>query len=56
MRWYRLFDVWTPQVFSPKVMPDAGSAERLDEKFQELVKKLKADNQSAATSAATRRR
>jgi hypothetical protein len=41
MRWYRLIDMWSPQVFSPKVTPDPTSAARLDEKLQLAMRKLK---------------
>lgn len=41
MRWYRFINFWTPLVFSPKVTPDPGSAERLDEKFEQAMRKLK---------------
>ncbi len=41
MRWYRFSDIWTPLVFSPKVTPDPTSAERLDEKLQQAMRKLK---------------
>jgi hypothetical protein len=56
MRWFRFIDIWTPQVFSPKVTPDPGSAERLDEKFEQAMRKLKKGNErnQPTTSAMTR--
>lgn len=48
MRWFRFSDLWTPQVFSPKVTPDPTSAERLDEKFEQAISKFKRASKQAA--------
>jgi hypothetical protein len=50
MRWYRFIDLWTPMVFSPKVAPDPASAERLDEKFEQAMAKLKKGNQRSQSA------
>ncbi len=55
MRWFRLSDLWTPMVFSPKVMPDPTSAERLDEKFKQAMSKLKRETKPARTAQALSR-
>ena len=53
MRWYRFISFWTPQIFSPKVTPDPLSAERLDEKFAEAIRKLKLENQRGRSGSST---
>jgi hypothetical protein len=51
MRWFRFIDFWTPQVFSPKVMPDPTSAARLDEKFAVAIQKFKHGHKSRQTGS-----
>jgi hypothetical protein len=53
MRWFRFIDFWTPQVFSPKVMPDPGSAARLDEKLALVIKQRKPGNRPDQVKTAT---
>lgn len=50
MRRFRFSDLWTPMVFSPKVMPDPSNAERLDEKLKQAMSKLKRETQSPRTA------
>jgi hypothetical protein len=45
MPWQKLFDNWTPRVFSPKVIPDPTETERLEEKLQLVRRKLKQASQ-----------
>ena len=41
MAWYDYVDMESPTVFSPKVRPDPIAAERLEEKLQQAMRKLK---------------
>lgn len=41
MSWYRFIDFLTPLVFSPKVTPDPIVAKQLNEKFEEVIRRLK---------------
>ena len=54
MRWFRFIDFWTPQVFSPKVMRDAASAARLDEKFAVAILQFKRGHQPTQTDSANK--
>jgi hypothetical protein len=54
MGWFRFIDFWTPQVFSPKVMPDPNSAARLDEKFAVVIQQLKRGHQPTPADSANK--
>ncbi len=41
MSWYDYIDIGSPSVFNPKVTPDPIVAERLEEKLQQAMRKLK---------------
>ena len=50
MTLYNFINMKTPPVFNPRVTPDPVAAERLEEKFQQAVRKFKPLYGQLATS------